>query len=364
MRFIILLFVHIVFSQDVSLLKKWEDGPLTIEDFKGVVDANSSQVSELRYLTGYSLQSKNIDGIKVTNYITSVEMYKEFSWLKKDENLEETLLYNQTLFDILEYYSRVSQQLINRISGHHNSIKESVGRIFTASNIDAEKEIERFMNQSDFGIKKDVVIEWSELYKTKLKKTPREYIPDLIDDGTAFVFLFGLGYGFKSDQISNYLDNHILMKFNISYIYHDWEFNLENMSYFQPTLKSIDNSVYDIKKKNHNMISGYVFNVGYRYQIDPKYTIAPKIGYGFLSYFKDAFSYEGQGPVKGSNSFGLYAEYEHDIFEINRTRKYLMIFNVDYSNQDISYLKGVNGRASSISFSIGIAIRPQILPNN
>ena len=120
---LILLIFHYSFAQKTDY-KYWsETDRLKKEDFqiKAEALASGSSFAQLSFdykVGGFDFLKKNFNK-KVRNY-----MIKSASWIDTNANMTETILYQQTLFDISEIYAR---QLRKELRENRSKILKGTG---------------------------------------------------------------------------------------------------------------------------------------------------------------------------------------------------------------------------------------------
>ena len=144
--------------------REWSGGKLNWEDFQEKENAN--KISELSYQFGFRSDNYNRNDTIFYHYKAIAYMNPQDSWVDPAHKNPKTLEYNQTVFDIIEYYRRKLQYELNR-SYSENLVNYN----FNNFKKDMNLEIEDFKQASQNGSNYGVVQKWSEEYKEKLENT-------------------------------------------------------------------------------------------------------------------------------------------------------------------------------------------------
>ncbi|MFC5269327.1 hypothetical protein [Adhaeribacter terreus] len=95
--------------------KKWEDGPLSLSDFKGKPLAVAPMGSEFLYSIFYKAEKEKIGDSTVLILGVTAFMDREQSWIHDSVKTDLTLKFNQAIFNYLEFHERILQQKLMSI---------------------------------------------------------------------------------------------------------------------------------------------------------------------------------------------------------------------------------------------------------
>ena len=105
------LLVFLIASAQVNQ-RYWSQGPLTWDDFT-VMPSSSGERSLLFYGLTFKPVRDTLDGIRCCYYRAESYMMNSDSWVAADYRDDNTLRYNQVIFDMIEVETRRLQQSIN-----------------------------------------------------------------------------------------------------------------------------------------------------------------------------------------------------------------------------------------------------------
>lgn len=85
--------------------RSWNDGPLTLDEFKGRV-SNDTSIICLSWIYKYAAESKKVGNTKYTYLKFKPYLDMTESWIREEFRNDNTLRLGQTAFDLLELYGR------------------------------------------------------------------------------------------------------------------------------------------------------------------------------------------------------------------------------------------------------------------
>ncbi|MBR3937951.1 MAG: hypothetical protein IKJ66_08515 [Bacteroidaceae bacterium] len=280
-----------------SIVKMWETGPLTWNDFQvRHVPDNSLYYSDLSACINGKYERKRDGNLVYYNYTVINEMYISSSWYDPDKCTDWTLRYEQTRFDIMEVFRRIIQnqyyhdQLVTQIR-HENIIPLSEAII-------------TFDRESKYGTDTLVIEKYEREYRKKLDSIAFKPLPGPI----VRTKKWGLGFTAGPDMMF-YLTN---VPENLTFSYgfglgmdiniKKWLVGLDVSYGYAGALES-DNFYYDPeydyswKKGRRVSTIKPSFTFGYKILDNNRWTVMPMIGIG-----GNVFEQETDTPIGDGNS--------------------------------------------------------------
>ena len=216
----LLLFCMNTFAQtpetDSRMILYWGEKDLTWGDFQGVPPKNSNYSSEISYGIGYRPFEKPVDSLDMD--VRWIETYcymdRGASWVKENEKTDVNLLYNQTIFDIVELYSRRLQEEINHLSGSTFAITNTLDELLREYDSKIKNVHAIISSETYDGMNGDRVNYWYNKTRLELSQQKKKIIPDYQLGHWGLGMSFDLGYGTISGVSKDYLSNKF---FNLSF---------------------------------------------------------------------------------------------------------------------------------------------------
>ena len=318
-------------SAQQRILRSWELGPLTWNDFqvRNVPD-NSLYFSNLaaELFCGYERQR---DGNLVyESYTVHNRMYQLSSWYDPDKCTDWTLRYEQTRFDIMEFYRRLIHN-----QHYENQQLNNIYRSYSSSLNDV---IRTFDRMSKYGADTLVVAEYERIYKEKLDSIAVIPIPGPIirtkkwgmagslgPDMECFLtnvpdelsFTYGIRLGFQINFNRWFMD--------INSIFHNAGYLESDNFYYDPECD------YSWKKGRKVTTIEADINLGYKILDNNRWTLMPIVGIGGNSFRQntdtpiDGQSYGYQlSHISGTRVVaGMMLDWKHRRILLYSTNEYL-----------------------------------------
>jgi len=200
------LFTTLFYAQDNR--KNWSKEKLTWNDFQGVA-VNGDNVSKLKYVLSLETKKKEINDTIFNFTEASAYMDRNLSWVKKDQKNNQSLIYNQVIFNLVELHRRKLQLDLNQM----NSIYES-DLIFNQHFSNLNNEIAKFQKQSKKGNNLPTIEIWEVLINDKLKEYSNKSIKKFKNNKVGLGMFIGLGSGIFTNSLKDHVTNNVI---NLTY---------------------------------------------------------------------------------------------------------------------------------------------------
>ena len=164
----------------------WSQGPLTWDDFTVMPVPSSGERSQMFYIMTFKPVRDTIDGIRCCYYRAESYMMNSDSWVVADHRDDNTLRYNQVIFDILEVETRRLQQSINADPNPF-----AYDGLFSARGDRLSSRIDNFRSLSHDGTDTAVLASFERQLAAELAQYPAVYHPRY----TARPFGYGMYLG-------------------------------------------------------------------------------------------------------------------------------------------------------------------------
>jgi len=136
-----------------------EDVPLNWSDFQGIPsDTAGKYASDIRVYNPASIQKMNIfSPAKLTAFCV---FDKKNSWVNKKLANDDLLLYNQTIFDIYELYTRTLRKTFDSTDFAVDDYKEKFQEMTEKINSDLKDTVNKFKSDTQSGQFKEAIRPW------------------------------------------------------------------------------------------------------------------------------------------------------------------------------------------------------------
>ena len=190
-----------LFAQDFdSTIKRWDDGPLTWDDFT-VYSGGYPYISSLEYSWHAQQVTKKSGNLKVTRMQTECYMNPLASWINPDHRNPSTLLYQQVAFDYVELCRRQLQKELDDYL-NNNSASE-LSRFYYSK---ADRFITQLQEETDQGRDTAMVRFFDVQVKEQLEEFPKESdIPDFQKRNWGLGYQIGYGNEFRLGSAASYV---------------------------------------------------------------------------------------------------------------------------------------------------------------
>ncbi len=362
LSFIVLLVFNIsTFSQnDISSRFKWEQGKLSWDEFKGIPIENSNDISSLSYTIGYNTFEKKIDAVNVKWIEAYSYIDKYSSWIKKGYQNKYLLLYNQTIFDIVELYSRKLQLEINNSSNLPNSMYQQLNNLLRDFNSQCKERLSFYSYQTDYVRDTITTKQWAISIAHELENTPRKLLPNYDVSKIGYGFSFDLGYGFLTSPANESFNNYFNFSFGFDFEYFPYILYLRGILGFSETKKEIDNQDIFWTKGNTTGIALMDLSLGYSIFKNSKLKITPFLGYGIIEFSNHNRNDEDESETILDNNFSLGINFDYFFYKnLNLVdyswirEKSAWILRSRITAMPFDKGKGIDGWSINITFGIG-----------
>ena len=190
-----------LFAQDFdSTIKRWDDGPLTWDDFT-VYSGGYPYISSLEYSWHAQQVTKKSGNLKVTRMQTECYMNPLASWINPDHRNPSTLLYQQVAFDYVELCRRQLQKELDDYL-NNNSASE-LSRFYYSK---ADRFITQLQEETDQGRDTAMVRFFDVQVKEQLEEFPKESdIPDFQKRNWGLGYQIGYGNEFRLGSAASFV---------------------------------------------------------------------------------------------------------------------------------------------------------------
>lgn len=146
----------------------WSDTKsLSWNDFQGEPLNSSNISSEIVVYNPATIEKSNLFS---SFKLTSICVFdKKHSWVNRSIADSSTLLYNQTIFDIYELYTRKLRKKFSETDFGLSNYSEKFHQMTARNNKDLVDEVSKFRKESDIGKNLDAVFNWHLKIKSELK---------------------------------------------------------------------------------------------------------------------------------------------------------------------------------------------------
>lgn len=271
-------------SDTSSALLFWNERQIVLDDFKGIPPEHSSNISEFSYVIGYRPFKKEIDDIQVKWIETYCYMDRYSSWIKSDYKNPTVLLFNQTIFDIIELYTRKLQDEINRTADDDDDLLNKLHLMLEDYSSRAKAKVAELYSETNNGQSRTAVEYWNQKTKKELELQKRELLPEYKLGKWGLGFTFDLGFGVISGNASEYFSNNFAFAFGFDIGYRPFIFYLRGILGFNSLKKEvmIEDKIWTTNLNTEIAIPE--FSVGYPVINNDDYSITPFAGIGGVEF--------------------------------------------------------------------------------
>ena len=189
-----------LFAQDFeSTIKRWNDGPLTWDDFS-VYSGGYPYISSLEYSWHANQINTKTGNLKVTRIQTECYMNPVASWVNPDYKNPSTLLYQQVAFDYVELCRRQFQKELDHIYG--NTVSE-LSQFYYSK---ADRFIAQLREETDQGRDTAMVRFFDVQVKEQLEEYPKDDdVPEFQKKDWGLGLLCGYGNEFRLGTAADFV---------------------------------------------------------------------------------------------------------------------------------------------------------------
>ena len=280
-------------KKDDIRLRPWSDGPLTWTDYQktGFGD-NANYSTKFKYALISGQKKVKIDNHKFVYNTVICNQISNESYYNSLKATEWDLRTDQVVFDIAELYSRYIQ---NRGLGN-------TSQVFYKTKDDywerAQKEIDKFLKESNQGKDTSVVRKYEESVRTDLERTPRKE-PDLSMGGRV-PGMMGMYFAYNRctflGKTSSDLENASGLNLGLDYLgkkgwYYDFGISGNFTSVKTPNYYSDPTYDYIWETGKNTNLTRFYLNVGHTLKSNQYYRLIPYAGIGFSELGQQSDTY-------------------------------------------------------------------------
>jgi hypothetical protein len=310
---LILSALQVSFAQKDSLssILYWGDRKITFEDFKGVPVQNSQSISEFSYVIGYQTFDKEIDNVNVKWIEAYCYMDRYSSWMKEQYKNPTLLLYNQTLFDIVELFTRKLQDEINQLKGSSTEISNQLNILLRDYGSRVKGKIGVLYSETNGGLNRTAVEYWNQKTKIELEQQKKNLMPDYSLGRFGLGLSFDIGYGLLTGNSKEYFTNNLILAFGFDVAYKPLIMYLRAILGFNSVKKEF---IAEDKTWTTNLNTGIAIpeiSIGYPVYNNDKFSITPFAGIGGVEFsvIKNENNYSGYRILSFAEVFGVNIDY-------------------------------------------------------
>lgn len=267
-----------------SSIRKWADGPLTLEDFSYRTGGNSDKAMRLSYGIRWKDDKHKIGNTTFVYPTFYTYMNPYASWIKPEYRTPEYLRYVQTYFDYVELCKRRAQKEASQRNEH------SIDYIVRFHMDVADGFFEELDGETHDGADTAAVRICHERVAAELaEENDFEYVPDYKIDpkGRAMGMHIGLGSEFHVGNMGAYVPSLIGLEFGFDFNFNRWTIFWDGLLGFGGDLRQ-DIYRYSQPWEAGNRMNGGNINlsVGYAAWDSQWWKITPLAGIGvdFIDY--------------------------------------------------------------------------------
>jgi hypothetical protein len=286
-----------------SNLKSWDEGKLTWADF--TEKQTDLGTSELKYFLGYKTERSKFGDTLQVRIVAYCSIDRMLSWVNPQYKTEQTLLFNQVVFDLVEIHRRKLQWELDMV----RSVLDYESKYWFIINA-CSKEIDRYTKESNGGQDLSIIHLWQQKVTNELNVLPIGQTPNY----TPTQFGYGMHFGIGSGLLSGSLGKHFGPTFNFTFgfeIAYGKSFFLMNGTLAGDKVLNeyISSGTWD--KGQTAAVAILDLSYGYSIPINPKIKITPFVGLGITEFNGvDYTTSTALRLVDYNASFGLNADYK------------------------------------------------------
>lgn len=364
-KYLLIVFVFLfdlaVYAQETnSSVLYWQSKKLEWNDFKGIPNKQSIYGSELKYFIGFSLKDKKYDNINFRSFTTFAYIDKNSSWVKSSFRSEKYLIYNQTIFNICELYSRYLELELNNLVGPMAYITAKANELLMEYSSRNTDRITEFQISTNFGQDTQEVKRWYTQIDSELNEYPRNIIPDYELSNNGIGGSFDLGYGMLFGNLNSYFSNGPSFSFGFEYLHKPFIFYLRGTLNGNKVLNTFSKENRIWTKGLSSGLALINFSLGYPI-IENKYnSLIPFAGLTLaeLSITNKDEQYKNHQLLTYTGIFGLIYDYNF-YTTINFLGTELMRYKTDWFIRTrlyfvpLSYDQDLHGYSINLTIGIG-----------
>ncbi len=275
-----------------EMLRTWDKGPLTWDDFQQVRDSEAP--SYFCYSLNFYEDVVEMGDTTLLRRFATACMNCSQSWVNERNMHDMELRYNQLLFDLVECYRRELQTWLDQCADYRvndllNEVLESCALMLDTCEM-----------ATDCGRDAEAMEAWEEMVAEQLKKSPSEpktAVPSAIFEEKASV-TSGLGLAVQGfvGSLSSYFKPAVLLDADFGFIFKNHDLNVAvRMGY------SNLNKEYELNawQENERFFDCNVdLTYGYRINLTSTLSAVPFAGVSYLNY--SLMEYTDNGLTKAS----------------------------------------------------------------
>lgn len=343
----------ISYAQDIKI---WREGSIGIEDFKASPIEDLCFSSELSYGIEYQYETVYIEEDPHSMFRTYAYIRRDESWFASYDTIS-ILTYNQCLFNIVEWHSRLLERDLNlKGSSSEGSLYRNY-ELFDKHNENLRKDLYSFRHQSKYGLVDSILSLWEDSITQLLNLNPR-VLPEVVLKDQGFKIDYGTGYTLYQGDIPNYLNNHFYgLNFGMLAHYNRSNFEFRSLIGGAKSKQEWNHELYEMKLDTFNYVSQISFNYGYDILRTSKLSIQPTVGFGIFQMSRTDPNNRNQtlaGPVMVYPLTSINFDYNFDVFKTDHNGQYNLYLRTRFEYARINYIERLQGAMINVLLSIGV----------
>ena len=228
----------IAFGSNAQSKKRWKEGKLEWNDFKGDSYLSDSINSHLEYNLSYQYTKKQIGDTTIIYYEAIAEIDKEGSWVLESHKTMPELNYLQLQFDLLELYRRKIQQMLDTVD--HPYVLDSLF-VLTVDTLN-QQQISNY-NAYKAENSSTAIKNATETIAYLLSNYQTPPIPPHAKNKFGYGMGVGLGSSIFNGSISDYFTNSVNLEVALNLTYSNFMYDLSGIIGWNKTTQEFTNGV-------------------------------------------------------------------------------------------------------------------------
>lgn len=273
---VVLFFVALSFSWAQENGKFWSQGKLTWEDFKEKTSSDA-QISHLNYTMGFKREKNKFNDTVVVQVRTYALMNRDSSWIHPAYKNEQSLRYNQVLFNIVELYRREFQSKI-----YHTPVF-LYPELLKYMLYECNESIQKVMRELDYGNDELALNEMEEKTNRLLRHDNDIKLSKLEMRNFGYGMFAGVGGMMVGGNISQYFSSKLQFVFGFDFSFKKSHLLLHVGIGGGRVLQSYNGNELWPKDKSITTALGDI-SYGYNFLNTSKIRLTPFAGLGFVEF--------------------------------------------------------------------------------
>ncbi len=347
-----------LFAQEFEYRRYWSKEPLTEADFQGTPLLNSPFISDLHFNMGYEYATEEINGVDYSSYVSYTYADRSTSWIKEEAKDSINYLYNTTILNIVEYYSRKLERELNQIRGNSQYANNLANQHYKEQVDRYQQEIHRFQVETERGKHDSIVLAWYSRTMEDLEKSPRLDPSNKVDEAGAFSFDMGFGYAINTGEYGDYLNNRFdYLLYGFMYQHNRWYYDLRAKVGTHKSKLALDHPDYSFGADTGNTTAIVNLSAGFQFVKNDKWEVYPFVGAGFFNLSRrnpENNNAPIEGPIRFHPLIGLNLDFKVKALNGNYHNRSEWIIRTRFSYEPYNYVGPLQGGSFNISISTGL----------